>query len=355
MKSYDNRGNPRAKQAVSTVNAEVAKKRASKTGSAQSGNPRARKKSIKQAEIEGFKRESVAEINAKPEKRQKQENKKLKKSRKKKKQVSKEALKRVQSIRKKIIISLLACLVLGVFAGAIYLLNSDALEILEVEYVGADHLTQAECEALAPSPEGQNLLTFNGDAISQGFLRDSWVESLSFNRQFPHKLQIVIHEKKIGAVVEFNSGANQTSQSWIITLDGTWIMGVPKQDSDVGKAISQNIFTDADMAVHIKDCPNGISPEMGKTCTDETVLNALKIISEFSTDLKDEVQSITASNINATTLQLKNNVEIAFGVAENVREKERIAKEIMTQNEKVVYVNVRSIERPTWRSASTSN
>ena len=224
-----------------------------------------------------------------------------------------------------------------------------------MEYVGADHLTQAECEALAPSPEGQNLITFDKNSISQGFLRDSWVEKISFNRVFPHKLQIKIHEKKIGAVVEFSSGANQTSQNWIITLDGTWIMGVPKQDSEVGQTISQNIFTDADAAVRIKDCPNGIAPEMGKACTDETVLNALKILNEFSTDLKDEVQSITASNINATTLQLKNNVEIAFGSAENVREKERIAKEIMSQNDKVVYVNVRSIDRPTWRSASASS
>lgn len=353
MTNKGNRGNPRVQHAQISVNAEVAKKRAAKTGSARSGNPRAKKKQ-EPAEIEGFKRESVAQIKSKPEKRAREGSKKLQKI-KEKKRHDKDAREKRRSIKKKVFIAFVALLFAGAVAGIVYLLNSDAIEIQEVEYVGAEHLTQAECEALAPSPEGQNLLTFNGDAISQGFLRDSWVESVSFNRIFPHKLQIEIHEKKIGAVVEFNSGANQTSQSWIITLDGTWIMGVPKQDSDVGKSISQNIFTDADSAVHIKDCPNGIAPEMGKTCTDETVLNALKILNEFSTDLKDEVQSITASNINATTLQLKNNVEIAFGSAENVREKERIAKEIMSQNDKVVYVNVRSIDRPTWRSASTSN
>ena len=353
MTNKGNRGNPRVKQASISVNAEVAKKRAAKTGGAHAGNPRANK-NVAPSEIEGFKRESVAQIKAKPEKRKLEGSKKLQKIKKKKKH-DKDSRERRRSIRKKVIVALIALAVAGIVAGVVYLLNSDAIEIREVEYVGADHLTQAECEALAPSPEGQNLLTFDANSISQGFLRDSWVESVSFNRVFPHKLQIEIHERKIGAVVEFNSGANQTSQSWIITLSGTWIMGVPKQDSEVGKTISQNIFTDADSAVHIKDCPNGIAPEMGKACTDETVLNALKIMSEFSTDLKDEVQSITASNINATTLQLKNNVEIAFGSAENVREKERIAKEIMSQNDKVVYVNVRSIDRPTWRSASTSN
>ena len=354
MTSRGNKGNPRARQAAISVNADVAKQRAAKTGAAQSGNPRVKNIAPQPAEIEGFTRQSISEVKVKPALRQKEQSKKLKKIKKQKKQTPEKREKR-RSIKKVVFITFLVLLVAGIVGGVVYLLMSDTLEIQEVEYVGADHLTQAECEALAPSPEGQNLLTFDSNTITQGFMRDSWVEKVSYNRVFPHKLQIQITEKKIGAVVEFNSGANQTSQSWIITLDGTWIMGVPKQDSDVGKSISQNIFTDADAAVHIKDCPNGIAPEMGKACTDETVLNALQIMNEFSTDLKDEVQSITASNVNATTLQLKSNVEIAFGAAENVREKERLAKEILSQNDKVVYVNVRSIDRPTWRSASTSS
>ena len=355
MNKKVNKGNPRQQQprATDKVDSSIAKERAAKTGGAKSGNPRADKKK-RPVELEGFTREYVSEIKVKPEKRERQHSKKLEKI-KKQKDYSKEKRDRRRSIRKMVLVSMLVMLVAGIIVGVIYLLKSDTLEIREVEYVGVEHLTQAECEALAPSPEGQNLITFNEDTIRQGFMRDSWVESVSFNRVFPSKLQIQIKEKNIGAVVEFNSGVNQTSQSWIITLDGTWIMGVPNKDSEVGKTISQNIFTDSDAAVHIKDCPNGIAPEMGKACTDETVLNALKILNEFSTDLKDDVQSITASNINATTLQLKNNVEIAFGSADNVRDKERIAKEIMSQNDKVVYVNVRSIDRPTWRSASTTS
>ena len=55
------------KQASISVNAEIAKKRAAKTGGAQSGNPRAKQKP-EPAEIEGFKRQSVAQIKSKPEK-----------------------------------------------------------------------------------------------------------------------------------------------------------------------------------------------------------------------------------------------------------------------------------------------
>lgn len=361
MAKNKTQGNPRDRLGNSkpqvarpkTITADLAKERAQKKGlGAKSGNPREKKVESKKrpSDLEGFSKANIGEI----QQENKRQSRKLKKIQKLKRH-SKEAREARKLTKKKILFSIAIVLVLLGIGTFIYLYNSDVFEITEVEYVGADHLTRAECEALAPSPEGSNLLNFDGDSIKTGFLRDAWVEGVSFNRVFPHKLQIVINEKDIGAIVEFNSGANQTAQNWVITLDGTWIMGLPDQQSDVGKSISQNIFTDAESAVHIKDCPNGISPEMGKQCTDETVLNALKILKEFSTDLKDNVSSITASNISATTLQLKNNVEIAFGAAENVREKERIAKEIMEQNSQVVYVNVRSVERPTWRSATTSS
>ncbi len=361
MAKNKTQGNPREKLASKEVasppqkriTADIAKQRATKKGlGAKTGNPRAKRveQEPRPSDLEGFSKANIGEI----QQENKRQSRKLKKIQKLKRH-SKEAREARKLTKKKVLITLAILLVLSAIGAFVYLSNSDVFEITEVEYVGADHLTRAECEALAPSPEGQNLLNFDGDSIKAGFLRDAWVEGVSFNRVFPHKLQVVIKEKDIGAIVEFNSGANQTAQNWVITLDGTWIMGLPDQQSDVGKSISQNIFTDAENAVHIKDCPNGIAPEMGKQCTDETVLNALQILKEFSTDLKDNVSSITASNISATTLQLKNNVEIAFGAAENVREKERIAKEIMEQNSQVVYVNVRSVERPTWRSATTSS
>ena len=353
MANQNNVKNP-SNPAVSSkkVDAGLAQKRAEKRGDAKRGNPRA-KKALNQVEIQGFTRGTIGQIQADSGGVERDGLRKIRRARRQQEKMKADGA-GSHSIKKIAIIGLACAVLASLIAGAVYLLKSDALEIREVEFVGADHLTQAECDALAPSPVGKNLLTFDKSSIEQGFLRDAWVESVSFNRVFPHKLEVRIKERDIGAVVDFNSGANQTAQSWIITLDGTWIMGLPAQDSEVGKSISQNIFEDATAAVHIKDCPNGIAPEMGKKSTDETVLNALKILSEFSTDLKDEVSTISASNVNATTLQLKNNVEIAFGAAENVRDKERIAKEIMGQNDKVVYVNVRSTDRPTWRSVAAS-
>ena len=51
------------------------------------------------------------------------------------------------------------------------------------------------------------------------------------------------------------------------------------------------------------------------------------------------------------TLVLENGVEVAFGDAEDIRDKERVINEILGENpDGVSYINVRMVETPTWRS-----
>lgn len=250
-----------------------------------------------------------------------------------------------------IVISVVVVLIVGLITAYFVCANTNVFEIQEVEYVGADHLTKAEVEALSHDVRGQSLLTFDRNSIEKGLTRTSWITSVDFNLEFPHKLTVVIHEQEIGAVVDFAQGANQTSQSWVITRDGTWIMAVPNEDTDTAKAISPKIFEDAKKAIHITDVPNGVSPEIGKKSTDDTVLNALSIITGFTTSLKSEVKSIKTSSISATTIELSNNIEVAFGSSDQIRDKERIIQEIIQQQPKVVFINVRTPERPTWRAA----
>ena len=319
----------------------------------KSGNPREKIKVISNTPSdEDLPR--VGDVN----KRAKKEEKKLKKTKTKSERRS--DLKRRSKANKKInkakvLIVLIILLVASAIGAFVVLATTDVVEIDEVEFVGADHLTSAECDALCQSPKGESLLTFDADKIKQAFTRDSWVKDVKFNRIFPHKLQIVIEEKPIAAFVDFAIGSSQTSQTWILATDGTWIMGVPDKESETGKQISQQIFVDNENCIHITDCPNGISPKIGAKCTDDTLLNALEIINGFTTSLKDDIKSISASSVTATTLKLRNNVEIAFGEATSIRDKERIAREIMEQNSKVIYINVRNTERPTWKSVEASS
>lgn len=368
------KGNPRkAKQSLnpksSVASGEVKKTQSSRPSG--KNNPRLNKNSDSPFLTQGKNSDSPYSSNSKvsksanstskaistsPKSRSVTSAKKLEKSaRKKEKQNA--AKKRRESKKPRkistlgIVISVVVVLIVGLIAAYFVCANTNVFEIQDVEYVGADHLTKAEVEALSHDVRGQSLLTFDRGSIEKGLTRTSWIQGVNFTLQFPHKLTVNIQEREIGAVVDFAQGANQTSQSWIITKDGTWIMAVPNEDTDTAKVISQKIFEDARSAIHITDVPNGVSPEIGKKSTDDTVLNALSIITGFTTSLKSDVKSIKASSVSATTIELSNNIEVAFGSSDQIRDKERIISEIIQQQPKVVFINVRTPERPTWRAA----
>ncbi|WP_241157071.1 FtsQ-type POTRA domain-containing protein [Adlercreutzia sp. ZJ304] len=245
-----------------------------------------------------------------------------------------------------VIVALIIAFMLAVFIAS----RTDLFLVEEVKFEGVEHLTSTEANALVNVPEGTTLLNVDIDSIKASLMRDSWVESVEVKREFPSTLTIVVNERDIAAIVEIPMGQAQTIQNWAISPEGIWIMAIPNQDSEIGQQISPKIYEDADSAIHITGVQVGVIPEMGKECTDPNVNNALEIITGLTTDLANQVKSVSASDVESTTLTLKSNVEIAFGTADNIRDKERVCLEIMEKNPKVVYINVRVADRPTWRS-----
>ena len=72
----------------------------------------------------------------------------------------------------------------------------------------------------------------------------------------------------------------------------------------------------------------------------------------MTTDLAGQVRAVAATETESTTLTLESGVEIVFGSAENIRDKERVCLKIMEEHPDVVYINVRVVDSPTWRSPS---
>ena len=238
------------------------------------------------------------------------------------------------------------------FLGMYYIISkTNVFEIEEISISGTEHLTAQEVRALISIPQGTTLLNIDTAQIEASMERDAWVKSVDVNRVFPNKVEIVVHEREVGAIVEVPTGAAQTIQNWAIADDGMWLMVVPSRDSEVGSKLSEQIYADAEQALHIIDVPYGVQPQIGSYCTDENVDNALKIITGLTTSLADEVKVVSAKDVESTMLTLDNNVEIAFGSADNIREKERICLQIIEENPSVVFINVRVPERPTWRAA----
>lgn len=250
-----------------------------------------------------------------------------------------------------IIMGIVSALGVGAIGAYFVLSNTDTFKIESIDISGTDHLTTQEVSALVSVPQGTTLFNIDADAIIASLKRDAWVEDVDVNKVFPNELQIVVHERAITAVAEIPMGENQEIQKWAISNDGYWLMAIPDRDTELGAQISEQIHADADRVLHIDDLEYGIQPEIGAKCTDPAVLNALAIISGMTTSLANQVKVVEAPDVDSTMLVLKNNVEIAFGEARDIRDKERICLQIIKDNPKVVYINVRVIDRPTWRSA----
>ena len=241
--------------------------------------------------------------------------------------------------------------VVGLVAGWAALYNSPAFSIESVQVNGVEHLTSDEMAQLAAVPSGSTLLRVDTDTIASRVKQSSWVEDVQINRVFPSTLEINVTERNILAVVEMPNKSGTATKSWAIADDRIWLMPIPEAGSEGAQTTSSKIYEDAEAVVHIVDLPYGTQAEIGKECTDETVNNALTILQEMTTELADRVVRISAASTAETSLFLDNGVEIAFGSAEDIRDKERTILKIMEDNpDGVTYINVRMVESPTWRA-----
>ena len=97
--------------------------------------------------------------------------------------------------------------------------------------------------------------------------------------------------------------------------------------------------------------PYGAVPEAGSQCNNPNISNALAIIDGMSTELADQVKSVSAASSDSTALTLNNGVEIAFGDSSDIRDKERVCLELMREHPgKIAYINVRTVNKPIWRA-----
>ena len=181
--------------------------------------------------------------------------------------------------------------------------------------------------------------------------QNAWVADVQVVRAFPDTLQINVTERPVFAIVEIPTGAKASVKRWAIAEDHIWLMPIPDADSEAAKTTSSKVYEDADHVLHIVDVPFGTKAEIGKECADANVNNALDILSGLTTELSGRVTKVSAAGTAETTLVLDNGVEVAFGKAEDIRDKERVVLEILEQNpDNVAYINVRMVDSPTWRA-----
>lgn len=259
--------------------------------------------------------------------------------------------KRAQSGRRRLVIGIcaLVLVLLGVAGFVLYQSNTFAVEKVTVS--GVQHLTSEEMTELAQIPRDTTLLRLDAAGIESRLASNPWVLEAHVERNFPNMVNLNITERTIAAIVDMKVDDSATSETWALSSDGMWLMKIPDQNSEEGKALAQTIYDDAARALRITDVPYGSKPEVGTLCDNANIENALTIISGMSTDLAGRVKNVAASDAQSTTLTLDNGIEVAFGNAENIRDKERVILQLMEEYpNKIAYINVRTVSNPIWRT-----
>lgn len=234
----------------------------------------------------------------------------------------------------------------GVAALAVVLLvayfvlrSSSAFAIQNVVCEPTEHVSESDIQNLLSVPEGSTLLNFDGAAIEASLKKDPWVGSVSFERQFPDTLRVVVNEQSTDALVVMNAG----SIAWYLGTSGSWI-----QPTKVTVAQNQSV-NDAALAqatsegvLLITDVPSSVSPKSGSEATDDVFAAVRTFRDGFSADFSAQVVSYSAPSADNISCTLASGVEISLGSATQVSSKEVIAKEILAAHPgKVTFINVR--------------
>ena len=250
------------------------------------------------------------------------------------------------------LVSIVAVVVV-LFLCAVGVYYSPVFSVEEVHVDGAEHLTAQEMSALAAVPENTTLLRVDAKTIRSNIMRDAWIQDVKVKREFPHTLVLDVTERDIAATVTVSINDGEDTQLWAMSQDGMWLCPIPPKDSEEAKTVSPAIYEDAENVFSIMDVPYGVIPEIGAYCSDDSVTNAMEVVTGLTTSLKKQVVKVSATSTETTTLTLKSGVEIAFGKAEDIRTKERVCLKIIEENPgKVAYINVRVVSSPTWRALS---
>lgn len=107
-------------------------------------------------------------------------------------------------------------------------------------------------------------------------------------------------------------------------------------------------------ALLLIDVPSDVAPASGETVKSDVVNAGLAYAKGFSADFLKQVKDISVPSTEAITAHLKSGVEVSLGSAEKIERKEKVVTRLLSQEEGVTYINVRTPGSYTFRQAPTS-
>jgi cell division protein FtsQ len=101
----------------------------------------------------------------------------------------------------------------------------------------------------------------------------------------------------------------------------------------------------------VRDVPSlPASPTAGSSIGNPQLANAVAVLAGLGPDLRGGASYINARTVDETAMFTASGLEILFGAARQMDKKDFLARRILTdQKGKVVFIDVRTVERPVWR------
>lgn len=252
----------------------------------------------------------------------------------------------------RVVIGLFALVLVAVIAYLV-LRNSSAFEITKVEFEPTEHVAAEDVQNLARVSAGSTLLNVDTTTIEESIKKNPWVASVSFEREFPNTLRIVIKEQRVDALVLMSSG----TVAWYLGENGAWIEPVSVSAAE-GQSVNDAALVLAQGlgCLLVTDVPATVSPEAGSAATDAPLEAVQEFRLGFSKEFASKVVCYRAPSAENISCILDNGVEVSLGSAEEISRKEQIVTSFLEQHQGyVTLINVRVPSSPSFREIDSEN
>jgi len=220
--------------------------------------------------------------------------------------------------------------IVAIVVGLVALYRSSIFSVEQIEVVGNETVSTERVLEVAAVPSDATLLRFPAARVKERLESDPWIAEATVPRDFPDTMRIRVVERAPFAYLD------QGGESfWVVDSAGFFIA---EETPDASSTL-----------VVLRDI-EGLAPELGTKTDSDVLRNALAIYEGLSPDTREMIRAISSPSIDKTTLITHSDIEILIGSAEDIHKKDRVARQILREQEgTVIYVNVRTVDRPTWR------
>lgn len=234
-----------------------------------------------------------------------------------------------QSLKRVATLVAAAAALVAVIWGGVALTRAPFLRVTEVQVEGANRLTADQVIDVAAVPPDTTILRLPKARIIESLEGNPWVAQAEVSRVFPTGVLIRIEERVPVATVDAGG-----AELWLVDRSGVWLGERTAEDESL---------------VTIRAI-EGLTPVGGRRASSPELANAIAVARGLSDELKSLTRAISAPSIDRTAVITNDDVEVFIGEADGIADKDRVAREILEREKgKVVYINVRVVERPTWR------